>query len=108
MTVAKITSALKKLRAGKVCADDGLVAEMLKTGHEGLLATIAVIFTGLLHDKAEVPHTWCVSRLTILYKKRDAKLPKNYRPIPIIPVLGKLSSEVLLKSYLGNLLGKLS
>ena len=97
VTVDDIISALKKLRAGKACADDAWVTEMLKTGHEGFLEAIAAIFSDILHEKAEMPHTWCASRLTILFKKGDAKLPKNYRPIAIIPVLGKLFSGVLLQ-----------
>ena len=43
-----------------------------------------------------MPEEWCISRLTVLFKKGDPELPKNYRPIAIVPVLSKLFSGVLL------------
>jgi hypothetical protein len=93
---SEIRGALKKLRAGRVCGDDGLYAEILKTHHEGLITLIAQMFTDILHGTCEVPASWTVSRLVVLYKKGDASLPKNYRPIAIISVLSKLFSGVLL------------
>ena len=40
VTVHEVTKALKRLKGGRTGADDGLVAEMLKTGHLTLLETI--------------------------------------------------------------------
>ena len=54
----------------------------------------------------DAPATWSVSRLVVLFKKGDATLPKNYRPIAIIPVLSKLFSGVLL-NRIGPLLDSL-
>ena len=92
----ELKTALLKLRPGKACADDGLVAEMLKTDHEGLLDAISELFTEMLHGLAPVPASWCFSPLTVLFKKGDSKALKNYRPIAIIPVLSKLFSGILL------------
>ena len=72
------------------------MAEMLKTDHKGLIDFIAAAFTDILHGSVEVPAVWCKSRLVIMFKKGDATLPKNYRPIAIIPVLCKLFSGILL------------
>ena len=66
---------------GKSCGDDGLYAEMLKTKHTGLIDLIARVFTDILHGASDVPAVWWISRLIVLYKKGDASLPKNYRPI---------------------------
>ena len=96
ITLEEIVAALRKLRPGKSCGDDGLYAEMLKTKHAGLVELIARVFTDVLHGTDEAPSEWCVSRLVVLYKKGDASLPKNYRPIAIIPVLCKLFSSVIL------------
>ena len=67
---------LKGMKKNKTCAEDGLVAEMLQTKHEGLIQAIAATFTDLLSGKAPVPHAWRKSKLIILFKKGDAK----YRP----------------------------
>ena len=91
-----VSDALKRLKKGRACGDDTLIAEMLKTGHQGLINVIAATFTDILHGKQDVPEVWCKSRLVVLFKKGDATLPKNYRPIAIIPVLCKLFSGILL------------
>ena len=69
---------------------------MLKTGHRELMDCIATDFRQILHGESDIPVSWRSSRLVVLYKKGDAKLAKNYRPIAIIPVLSKLFSGVLL------------
>lgn len=37
ITVEEVKAVLNKMAAGKASADDGIIAEMLKTQHEGLL-----------------------------------------------------------------------
>ena len=106
VSVKEVNEALKKLRAGKACGDDELCAEMLKTSHAGLVGAIATVFSDILCGYAELPATWAISRLVVLFKKGDATLPKNYRPIAIIPVLCKLFSAVLF-GRVGRLLDSL-
>ena len=60
----------EKLRVGKTCGDDCLYPEMIKTNHEGLVSLISRVFTDIMHGTADVPATWTVSRLIVLYKKR--------------------------------------
>ena len=98
--VRDIISTMKK---NKTCAEDGLVAEMLQTGNEGLLNAISMVFTDLLAHKSPIPTSWRNSKLIVLFKKGDVKLPSNYRPIAILPVLCKLYSKVLLKRISGTL-----
>ena len=73
-----VSNALKKLKSGKASGDDQLMAEMLKTDHQGLIDFIAAAFTDILHGSVEVPVVWCKSRLVILFKKGDATVPINY------------------------------
>ena len=95
MTRLEIEEALKRLRNLKTGADDGLVAEMLKTGHTGLVEAIAMFFTDVLNGDRVLPETWKMTRLKLLFKKGDPELPKNNRPISVIPVMAKLFSIVL-------------
>ena len=41
------------------------------------------------------PENWKVVKLKVIFKKGDATLPKNYRPISIIPVMSKIFSTIL-------------
>ena len=79
----ELKTALLKLRPGKACADDGLIAEMLKTDHERLLDAISVLFTEILHGLAPVLASWWFSRLTILFKKGDSKASKTPGLLPL-------------------------
>ncbi len=66
ITSEEVKAGVKRLKSGKSCGDDGLYAEMLKTNHAGLIDAIARIFTDILGGSAQVPETWCVSRLVLL------------------------------------------
>ena len=83
------------MKSQKTGADDGLVAEMLKTNHPLLLEVIAALFTDILNGAAMAPETSKVTKLKLIFKKGDPEMPNNYRPISIIPVLSKLFSMVL-------------
>ena len=87
---------IQKLKPGKTCADDGLFAEMLKTGYEPLLEAIAHAFTDILRSDQSIPKSWCISKLVVLFKKGDVEEAKHYRPIAVIPVLNKLFCMILL------------
>jgi hypothetical protein len=95
VTVEEITSGLKRLRRRKTGADDGLVAEMLQTGHEGLYEVLAKFFTELLSNRLQYPESWKFAKLSVIFKSGEADNPKNYRPITIIPVMAKLFSSIL-------------
>jgi len=95
VTVEELTLALKRLQRGRTGAEDGLVAEMLKTGHAGLVQTMAAYFTDILAGKMYPPAAGKVARLSVIFKKGDAREPRNCRPISIIPVMAKVFSVVL-------------
>jgi hypothetical protein len=84
------------MKNNKAAAEDGLVAEMLKAGCEPLSVAIAAIFSDLLCNRTMPPNEWKRSRLSVIFKNGDYKLPKNYRLISIMPVLAKLYSMILL------------
>ena len=73
---------------------NGVVAEFLCKGSDLLLRIIADIFTAVMNPQAIVPEYWKASSIRVLFKKGDERLPENYRPICIIPILYKLFSRV--------------
>ena len=95
VTVKELEAALAKLKKGKTGADDGLVAEMLKTGHADLVKAIAEFFTEIVNGTMPPPKEWKITKLRVLFKKGDPTMPKNYRPIAVLPVMSKLFSTVL-------------
>ena len=55
ISVEEVSNALKRLKNNRTGAEDGLVAEMLKTGHGGLLTAIAEFFNQLLLGQVCTP-----------------------------------------------------
>ena len=94
-TMVELQQALSKMKAGKAKDTAGIVAEMLTQGGTCLHEAILDLFNDILLPQAELPESWKKTRLVVLHKKGDRAMPKNYRPIAILPVLYKLFSRML-------------
>ena len=53
------------------------------------------MFTKVLRLEWDIPLKWKKSFVIALYEKGDPKLPGNYRPITLLPILYKLFSRTL-------------
>ena len=92
---------INKLPKNKACGGDGVFAELLIEGgpvlHEALrLAVIISMRLGI------TPTTWNLACIVPVYKKNDASLIANYRPIALTQTMRRLFERVLL-SDLGPL-----
>ena len=45
----------------------------------------------------KIPHTWLVSRVVLIYKKKDPQDPKNYRPLYVSTAIYGIMTRLLLK-----------
>ena len=95
-SMTEIEAALNTMRRGKAGDDAGIVAEMIKDGSQLLLQTILDLFNEVLAlREGTAPSSWKCSRLSVIFKKGDRDLPKNYRPIALLSILYKLFSRML-------------
>ena len=97
VTREEVRSELNKMRPRKAADESGLVSELLRSGSDLLMDMVAQVFTAVLNPQAAIPDYWKASSIRVLFKKGDERLPENYRPICIIPILYKLFSKVVLK-----------
>ena len=95
---------LKKMKKKKAADNAGIVSELLSEGSEKLFELLADIFTAILKPGAQVPRYWASSSIRVLFKKGDPKMPENYRPVCIVPILYKLFSRIICKRIKGILL----
>ena len=79
-TLTELRAALRKMKPGKARDTSGIAAEMLKIECPVLQDLVLDLFNEVLSSRS-VPPVWRTSRLIVLFKKGDPKLPANYRPI---------------------------
>ena len=91
----ELVQAMRRMKNGKAKDGSGVVAEMVKQGGRTLHEAILKLFNDVLVPGALPPESWRRTRLKVIFKKGDPKLPNNYRPIAILPVLYKLFSRML-------------
>ena len=94
-TIEEIQKEIEALKRGKAKDRAGINGEMLKDGGATLARAVQKIFNDILHENAPTPENWSKSSITVIFKDGDVRLPSNYRPITIIPLLYKLFSCLL-------------
>ena len=95
ITQEELANALKQMKRGKASDEAGVAAEMLKDASQSLHDAVLDLFNEVLSCKLAPPEAWTRTRLTVIYKKGDAALPANYRPIAVLSVFYKLFSRIL-------------
>ena len=94
-TGKEVKTQLRFMAKGKAGDNAGLVVEMLQSSSDAFMEAMADMFNDIL-STATTPAAWKHSRVKVLFKKGDAKMPENYRPITLLPILYKLFSRLIL------------
>eukprot|EP00973_Karenia_brevis_P080777 11207229-Karenia_brevis.AAC.1 len=95
VSIEEVRRQLNKMRTRKSADEAGIVAELLRESSNMMLQLVADIFTAVLQPNTAIPDYWKASSIRVLFKKGDKRLPENYRPICIVPILYKLFSRVV-------------
>ena len=75
---AEVRAAVSKLKRGKACRLDNILAEMLKLGGIKISMFLVTYFNNLF-DKGIYPREWAKAFIVSIHKKGIADLPDNYR-----------------------------
>ena len=106
----EIISLIRKINPNKATGSDGISGQMLLLCDESVILPLQIMFTNILTTSI-YPSIWKVANVTPVFKKGDKQLIKNYRPISLLPICGKILEKIIfnnLYSYLhtNNLLTK--
>ena len=99
-----ILSLIRKLNPNKASGSDGISGQMLKLCDSSVVVPLKIIFKNVL-DTSVYPDMWKVADVTPIFKKEDKQLVKNYRPISLLPICGKIFEKLIfnsLYSYLSS------
>jgi hypothetical protein len=94
ISIDEVLEAILSLKNKKSPGVDCVRNEMLKIGAATLSPSLAKMFNAILQS-GEFPTSWRLSTLTVIHKKGDKNIPKNYRGIAVSSNLCKLFCLVL-------------
>ena len=91
---ANILSLVRNLNPNKAAGSDGISGQMLLLCDETVVLPLKIIFSNILNS-AVFPDMWKLANVTPIYKKEDKQLVKNYRPISLLPICGKIFEKLI-------------
>lgn len=87
---------LRKLKYGKASGHDDIPAEFWKHVLEDATAMKELLaLCNHCWESAEIPKAWRIAKVVLLFKKGDASLPENYRPISLFPTGYKVLASLI-------------
>ena len=106
----EITSLIRNLNPNKATGSDGISGQMLLLCDNSVVLPLQIIFQNILVSST-YPDMWKLANVTPIFKTGDKQLIKNYRPISLLPICGKMFEKIIfntLYSYLNanNLITK--
>ena len=93
---------VRNLNPNKATGSDGISGQMLLLCGNTVVLPLQIIFENILLP-CTYPDMWKVANVTPIFKKGDKQLIKNYRPISLLPICGKMFEKIIfnnLYSYL--------
>ena len=90
----EILSLIRHLNPNKATGSDGISGQMLILCDNSVVLSLKIIFENILNTST-FPDMWKLANVTPIFKKNDKQLIKNYRPISLLPICGKIFEKIL-------------
>ena len=88
-----IIDIISKMKNTKTVGTDNIDSFIIKLAKEELAPAITHI-VNLSISSRKFPRRWKTAKVVPLHKKEDKTLPKNYRPVALLPVLSKILEKL--------------
>ena len=89
-----ITSLIRQINPKKATGSDGISGQMLLICDDSVTLPLQIIFSNILSTSI-YPDLWKLANVTPIFKKGDKQLIKNYRPISLLPICGKILEKII-------------
>ena len=92
---------IRNINPNKAIGSDGISVQMLLLCDDSVMLPLKIIFRNILFTYI-YPNIWRLANVTPIFKKVDKQLIKNYRPISLLHICGKLDQMyiALVRSHL--------
>ena len=104
ITENQILTLIRNLNPNKASGSDGISGQMLLICDESVVLPLKIIYHNIL-EQAIYPDLWKLANVTPIFKKEDKQLVKNYRPISLLSICGKMFEKLIfdnLYAYLSS------
>ena len=96
VTQQEVYDILRCIDTTKATGPDGVSSRLLKETAASIHIPLTKIFNKSLHEK-EFPKCWKEANVIPIYKKGDAQLCTNYRPVSLLSCTSKVFERVIFK-----------
>ena len=90
----EILKIIRALNIHKAHGHDDISIRMIKICDKSLLKPLIILFQNSTKS-SHYPDIWKKSNIIPVHKKNDKQLVKNYRPISLLPIFGKLFEKII-------------
>ena len=96
-TEKDIEKIIQNLDSNKAHGNDMISIRMLKICGQSIIKPLLIIYKKCL-EKGCFPNEWKKANVVPVHRKNDKQLLKNYRPISLLPICGKVLERLLYNS----------
>ena len=89
-----IISLICKINPNKATGPDGISGQLLQLSDKSVILSLQIIFTNILPTSI-YPDMWKLANVAPIIKKGNKQSIKNYRPISLLPVCGKILEKII-------------
>ena len=90
----EILKIIRALNIHKAHGHDDISIRMIKICDKSLLKPLTILFQNSMKSSC-YPFIWKMSNIIPVHKKNDKQLVKNYRPISLLPIFGKIFEKII-------------
>ena len=101
----EILKIIRALNIHKAHCHDDISIRMIKICDKSLLKFLIILFQNSTKS-SHYPDIWKKSNIIPVHKKNEKQLVKNYRPIYLLPIFGKLFEKIVANRIYNFLLQK--
>ena len=89
-------SVIRKLDPNKAHGHDQISIRMLQLCDKAIAKPLHLVFSSCM-DSGILPTEWKMANVVPVYKKDDKQNVKNYRPVSLLPIFGKIFERLIYK-----------
>ena len=92
-----ILKIIRSLNINKAHGHDNISIRMIKICDKAIVKPLSIIYKNCI-DNGIFLDLWKKSNIVPVHKKGDKQLLQNYRPVSLLPILGKILEKILFNS----------